>query len=172
MSTDEERAAENAAFLERLRSRIKSPSLRNPYQSWHTKTADLIERQLQQDGHRTWGFVIYRTTYDNDADWAEFLRRLRAEMEQVFDHRGGRDILDVFSLAVVEDREKLDGADSTSWSGGSMRLGWSNSKMALLMPRRYHPARHPATASSSKSTPNSSVQSFTRSPTATRETAG
>lgn len=52
--------------------------------SWENNAADLIERQVQQDGHRTWGFVIYRTTYDNDADWTEFLQRLRFQMEDMF----------------------------------------------------------------------------------------
>lgn len=31
-------------------------------------TADRIEKQLQRDGHRTSGFVIYQTTYDSDDD--------------------------------------------------------------------------------------------------------
>lgn len=78
----------------------------------HFNTADLIERQLQEDGHRTWGFVIYRTTYANDADWEEFLRRLRARMEKVFDRCNGRDILELFALTIFEDRESLNSIDS------------------------------------------------------------
>lgn len=56
------------AGLEGIRRRIRSPSQRNPDMSWENNAADLIERQLQADGHWTWGFVIYRTTYDSDAD--------------------------------------------------------------------------------------------------------
>jgi hypothetical protein len=64
------------AWLESIRRRIKSPSQRNPDMSWHLNPADQIECQLREDGHRIWGFVIYRTTYDSDVDWAELLRRL------------------------------------------------------------------------------------------------
>lgn len=37
----------------------------------------MIERQMQADGHSTGGYVIYRTTYSSEDDWAESLRRLR-----------------------------------------------------------------------------------------------
>ena len=47
--------------------------------------ADRIERQLQEDGHQSWGFVIYRTTYGDEADWEEFLRRLRVRMREAFE---------------------------------------------------------------------------------------
>ncbi|KAM0805916.1 hypothetical protein BDR22DRAFT_884324 [Usnea florida] len=47
--------------------------------------ADMIERQMQKDGHRTWDYVIYRTTYlSDDADWSEFLRHLRLRREDAF----------------------------------------------------------------------------------------
>jgi len=75
--------------------------------------ADLIEDQLQADGHRTWGFVIYRTTYGNDEDWTEFLKRLRFRMEKSFDFYNGRDILDLFTLTVIEDRD-LEGASAAT----------------------------------------------------------
>lgn len=58
--------------------------------------------------------MIYRTTYDSDADWAEFLRRLRFQMEDIFDYYNGRDILDKFSLTVFEDRSLLDGATTNT----------------------------------------------------------
>jgi hypothetical protein len=98
------------AWLERIRRRIRSPSQRNPDMSWQNNAADQIERQLQEDGHRSWGFVIYRTTYDSDADWAEFLRRLRFQMEDIFDYYNGRDILEKFALTVLEDRLAFDRA--------------------------------------------------------------
>jgi hypothetical protein len=98
------RLRSDIAWLEGLRSQIRSPSQRNPDMSWQNNAADLIERQLQDDGHQTWGFVIYRTTYHSDADWAEFLRRLRFQMEDMFDYFNGRDILEKFSLTVLEER--------------------------------------------------------------------
>lgn len=32
-------------------------------------TADRIEEELLEKGHRVWGFVIYRCTYGDDAAW-------------------------------------------------------------------------------------------------------
>jgi hypothetical protein len=58
--------------------------------------------------------VIYRTTYGNDEDWAEFLKRLRLKMEEAFDYYNGRDILELFTLTVIEDREHLDGASTAA----------------------------------------------------------
>jgi len=118
MPTEAEIQAENEraiqAFLNRPRRRIASPSPRKPDMSRHFNDADQIEQQLQEDSHRTWGFVIYRTTYSSDEDWAEFLKRLRFRMEETFDFYNGRDILDLFTLTVIEDREHLDGAGTAA----------------------------------------------------------
>lgn len=102
------------SWLNGIRQRIRSPSQRNPDMSWHNNAADLIQRQLQDDGHRTWGFVIYRTTYSNDVDWADFVRRLRFQMEDSFDYFNGRDILEKFTLTVIQDRSLFDGADTNT----------------------------------------------------------
>lgn len=67
---------------------------------------------MQTDGHRTWGYVVYRTTYSSDDNWAEFLRRLRFHMEDTFDTYNGRDILEFFSLTVFSDSSLFDGADT------------------------------------------------------------
>jgi hypothetical protein len=107
MPTEAEIEAETVRLAEWFRNRprrVKSPSCRQPNRSWHFNDADRIERQLQEDGHRTWGFVIYRTTYANDDDWTEFLKRLRFRMEETFDGYYGRDILDLCTLTVLEDR--------------------------------------------------------------------
>jgi hypothetical protein len=74
--TEYERAVQ--AWNDRPRRRVPSPSPCKLDITTHSNYAEQIERQLQEDGHRTWGFVIYRTCYDNtDGDWAEFLKRLR-----------------------------------------------------------------------------------------------
>lgn len=105
----------NTTWLESLRRRLQSPSQRNPDMSWHDNAADQISHQLQTDNHRTWGFVIYRTTYahnNDDADWPEFLSRLRFQMEDMFDVFHGRDILEKFALTVFEDASLFDGAST------------------------------------------------------------
>ena len=48
-------------------------SRRTPPWSTHFNNADNIERYLQEDGHRTWGLVIYRCTYESDDDWDQVL---------------------------------------------------------------------------------------------------
>jgi hypothetical protein len=103
------------AFKNRPRRPVPDPSPRRPDVMTRSNYADEIERQLQEDGHRTWGFVIYRTCYNNtDEDWAEFLKRLRWRMEWTFDYYNGRDILDLFTLTVIDDREHLDGASTST----------------------------------------------------------
>ncbi|KAK3169508.1 hypothetical protein OEA41_008892 [Lepraria neglecta] len=92
--------------------RPQSPSRRQPQSDWYFNEADVIERQMQADGHRTWGYVIYRTTYSSDDNWAEFLRRLRFHMEDTFDSYNGRDILELFTLTVFSDSSLFDGADT------------------------------------------------------------
>ena len=67
---------------------------------------------MQADSHRTWGYVIYRTTYSSDDDWPEFLRRLRFHMEDTFDIYNGRDILELFTLTIFSDPLLFDGANT------------------------------------------------------------
>lgn len=89
-----------------------SPSRRQPGSEWYFNEADVIEREMQADGHRTWGYVIYRTTYSSEDDWPEFLRRLRFRMEDTFNYFNGRDILKLFTLTVFSDPSLFDGADT------------------------------------------------------------
>lgn len=106
----------------------KSPSRRQPHKNWFSNAADRVERQMELTGYEIWGFVIYRTTYVSDADWEEFLRRLRYHMEKSFDRCNGRDILDRFKWTVFSDPALFDGADtaavrahSREWSETALR---------------------------------------------------
>ena len=78
---------------------------------WYTGTpnndADQIEKWLREDGHRVWGFVIYRSTYQSNADWDEFMRRLLADITESL---GDADLLDNLALTVFDDPKKFDGA--------------------------------------------------------------
>jgi hypothetical protein len=120
-SQNDEHAAQNPAsqqaqnaFKRLYLEDVQAPSLRTPNLSWGLNTADQLESCLKDDGHQTWGFVIYRSTYNSDADWAAFLQRLRVEMEDTFDFYNGRDILEKFSLTVFEDRSLFDGASTNA----------------------------------------------------------
>jgi hypothetical protein len=59
------------------REPIKNPSKRTPNTPFMRNYADRIEKAFNKAGFRSWGFPIYRCTYQSDSDWAEFLRRYR-----------------------------------------------------------------------------------------------
>lgn len=88
------------------------PSQRTPKRSRHLNPADMIEEQMQACGHEIAGYVVYRTTYGSDADWKQFLARLNAALERVFNRCNGRDILDKFPLTIMEDRELYNAAST------------------------------------------------------------
>lgn len=88
-------------------------SRRTPQYSTHNNNADNIERYLQEDGHRTWGFVIYRCTYGSDHDWDQFMMRLRHQIQKTLQIYNGLDMMDSLNLTVFEDRSLLDGASTS-----------------------------------------------------------
>lgn len=90
-----------------------APSRRTPNFSTGLNTADHIERYLQEDGHNTWGFVIYRCTYDSDDEWNEFMDRLRYRIRQTLEFYNGLDLMESLGLNVIEDREKLDDVEAS-----------------------------------------------------------
>lgn len=75
-------------------------------------TADVIQKQLDDDGHRVWGFVVYRCTYGDDAAWKTFLERIHASIRRKMEYYHGLDLLeeDCFKFTVLEDASKFDGA--------------------------------------------------------------
>jgi hypothetical protein len=84
-----------------------------PQSSTHFNDADNIERYLQEDGHRTWGFVIYRCTYESDSDWDRFMERLRYQTRHRLELCSGVDMMDRLSITVFEDQSLLDGASTS-----------------------------------------------------------
>ena len=89
-------------------------SQRTPEYSTGLNSADEIERDLQKDNHRTWGYVIYRCDYESDADWLEFLTRLRYQVEGSLECYNGLDMLDNLDITVFEDKASLDGASKSA----------------------------------------------------------
>jgi hypothetical protein len=86
---------------------------RRPDMGTKYNDADNIERFLQEDGHRTWGFVIYRCTYDNDDDWNKLMEHLRHHTSKSLEFCNGLDIMDSLSLTVIEDQSILDDASTS-----------------------------------------------------------
>jgi len=102
----------DAQFIERIRNRakyVKNPSRRMPERDSAFVNADNVERQLQEDGHKIWGWVIYRCTYADDEEWAEFMARLRYYFENTLRENNALDMLTSLNYHVFEDRELFDG---------------------------------------------------------------
>lgn len=98
-------------FLEYIRNRaqrVKNPSQRTPNRETDFNNADNIERQLQEDGHKVWGWVIYWCTYESDEAWAEFMRRLRYYIEDTLQFDNALDMQPSLDYQVFEDRERFD----------------------------------------------------------------
>ncbi|KAJ5248570.1 hypothetical protein N7468_000021 [Penicillium chermesinum] len=94
----------------RLRQRVtdddwrpEQPSKRNPDMETTSNEADILERLLQKDGFKTWGFVIYRCTYANNHDWQKFLDLYYSEAKSTLELYRGLDLLDDFAPTVIED---------------------------------------------------------------------
>lgn len=85
-------------------------SPRHPHRSPLANISDKIERFLREDGHRAWGFVIYRSTYQNETAWDQFMRRLLANTTELLEGGAGLDLLDNLALTVFDDPSKFDNA--------------------------------------------------------------
>lgn len=94
--------------------RPKSPSRRQPHKDTHLNDADNIERYLKEDGHRTWGWVIYRCTYGSDDDWNEFMQRLNHYLRKSLEFHNGLDMLESLDVHVFDDPALFDGAATSA----------------------------------------------------------
>lgn len=92
---------------------MSAHSRRTPELSTNLNTADHIERYLQTDGHRIWGFIIYRCTYDSDDEWNEFMERLRYRIRKTLTFYNAVDLMDSLGFTVIEDRKKLDDVEAS-----------------------------------------------------------
>ena len=88
-------------------------SRRTPDMRTHFNAADRIDRQLEKCDEDTWGFVIYRGTYSDNTEWAEFLSRLQQSMEESLTFYKGLDMLDYFSLTVLEDPIRFNNVNTS-----------------------------------------------------------
>lgn len=89
--------------------RVKNPSQRTPDRETKHNDADDVERQLAEDGHKIWGWVIYRCTYESDEDWKQFMNRLYFYVHDNLKEDNALDMLESLNYHVFEDRA-FDGA--------------------------------------------------------------
>jgi hypothetical protein len=91
----------------------RDPSRRTPeIESW-MNGADKLERLLAKDKFKTWGFVIYRCTYQSDSEWEKFMVRLYKRVGKYLGYYNGLDLLVSFAPKVLEDRS-FEGATVVS----------------------------------------------------------
>ncbi|RWA12799.1 hypothetical protein EKO27_g2301 [Xylaria grammica] len=69
-----------------------------------------VRDHLLQHRHRKWGFVIYRCTYEADADWARFMAIVSARARDGLESSDAPDILRMHHWRVFDDRKQFDGA--------------------------------------------------------------
>lgn len=103
-------------FLEHIRTRVqrlKNPSQRSPDRETDCNTADNIERQLQEDGHQLWGWVIYRCTYKSDEKWARIMNRLQYYIEDTLKYDNALDMQSSLDYHVFKNPELFDGMHSS-----------------------------------------------------------
>ncbi|KAJ5913703.1 hypothetical protein N7504_002586 [Penicillium tannophilum] len=80
-----------------------TPSKRDPKMDACLNEADGLEALLKKDNFKTWGFVIYRCTYQDNAEWEKFMARFLSAVSEYLDFYSGLDLLDTFAPTVFED---------------------------------------------------------------------
>ncbi|KAL1853846.1 hypothetical protein Plec18167_007167 [Paecilomyces lecythidis] len=84
-------------------------SKRTPSMPFCHNEADVIEKNMLNDGFRSWGLVTYRCTYKSDSDWEEFMRRFLYRIKKTLESYDGLDMLDSFVPPVMDDEIRFDG---------------------------------------------------------------
>lgn len=70
-----------------------------------------LDSRLKGYRHDSWGWVIYRCTYNSDNDWATFMEKLRAETHSMLNKYGATDAMaNQLVWTVIDDRERLENA--------------------------------------------------------------
>ena len=81
-----------------------TPSKRDPTLIIRSNQADNLERLLDRDRFKTWGFVIFRCIYKNDSDWEKFITRFLRPVPKFLEYYKSLDLVDKFAPTVLEDR--------------------------------------------------------------------
>lgn len=97
--------------------RVRNPSRRKPDMETDNNKADMIERQLQQDNHKIWGWVIYRCKDSSDTAWAEFMSRLKFHIKESLRLHNGLDMMESLDYHVFEDEAVFDAATPVTVRG-------------------------------------------------------
>lgn len=106
----------SAVWDEVLRIRQRAPviSQRTPQRPTILNNADKVERYLNKDGHRIWGWVVYRCTYESDSDWEQFMQRLRYYIRDTLNFDNGLDLMPSLNFHVFDDPALFNGANAST----------------------------------------------------------
>lgn len=69
-----------------------------------------IQNSLDESMYKTWGFVIYRCTYDDDAAWSDLVAELQAAVAYSLEDAGRVDLGKFHELTIIEDKHTLNNA--------------------------------------------------------------
>ena len=72
-----------------------------------------IARYMWEGGHRSWGLVIYRCTYQSDEDWNIFMNKLRSNTKTMLGYGNGLELMNSLEMTIFDDRENLENASTT-----------------------------------------------------------
>lgn len=90
--------------------RLKNPSKRTPDRETDYNSADCVEREMEKHRVKTWGWVIYRCTYQSDAQWNAFMDRLSYYIDATLRANNGLDLKSSLDVQAMEDKDTFDGA--------------------------------------------------------------
>ncbi|KAJ5672491.1 hypothetical protein N7507_001618 [Penicillium longicatenatum] len=82
---------------------MSTPSKRDPKMDAGLNEVDRPEALLEKDNFKIWGFVIYRCTYQDNAEWEEFMARFLSAVPEFLQYYSGLDLLDTFTPTAFED---------------------------------------------------------------------
>ena len=70
---------------------------------------DLVRtrRLLNNDPTATWGFVVYRQTYDDDAEWARFMQYLNTRTRLGLEEYGNGALFERIDWQVQDNKERF-----------------------------------------------------------------
>lgn len=77
-----------------------------------SKLADNLTRYLREDGHKIWGFVVYRASYKNDEDWDKVIDLIKAHARDWLSYTGAPELYDNLDITVIQDQADEDATTS------------------------------------------------------------
>jgi hypothetical protein len=92
-------------------STIDGRPLRKHYYEHEPDEVVQLREHLHNQNLKSWGFVIYRCTYDDDVKWEKFIKHFKDEVHDSLKNTFKTpDLLETLTWTVKEDRELFEGA--------------------------------------------------------------